>query len=83
MRTVTPCEMVPMSALSTGTEQTVGEDLVITRWRVHLPATAGIASVDRWEYGGEVYEVDGEVTAVRTRGVQRKKTVVVRKAERV
>lgn len=51
------------------TEQIVGQDSVVTRWRIYLPAGADLVYTDRVDWDGSTFEVDGEVERWKRRGV--------------
>ena len=43
------------------TEDTDGQERVVARWRIFLPAGADVLSTDRIGFSGDTYFVDGEV----------------------
>ncbi len=53
-----------------GSEDVTDENRVTTRWRLYLPGGADLEATDRVRFGGDVYEVDGQVLARRERHVR-------------
>lgn len=51
------CSVQPMA----GAEVVDGRDAVTSRWTLYAPDTADISSLDRVEYRGVAYDVDGSV----------------------
>lgn len=45
------------------TEDTDGQDRIVARWRIFLPAGSDVLSTDRIGHAGDTYFVDGEVQA--------------------
>lgn len=58
-------EVQPLSS----SEDMVGQDRTLTRWRVFLPPTADLVYTDRVEHDGATYEVDGDVERHKLRGI--------------
>lgn len=52
----------------TTSEDVVDQRQTTTRLRLILPASADAAAADRIVWGGQTYEIDGEVVAVKRRG---------------
>jgi hypothetical protein len=46
---------------SSSSENLTREDVVITRWRIFLPATVVMTAKDRVQWRGYTFEVDGDV----------------------
>lgn len=52
----------------TTSEDVVDQQQTTIRLRLILPASADVAAADRIVWGGQTYEIDGEVVAVKRRG---------------
>ncbi|MGQ4514222.1 hypothetical protein [Streptomyces sp. DW26H14] len=50
------CNMQPVDSVETVN----GNDQVVTRWRLSGPAAMGLAALDRIEWQGDTFTVDGE-----------------------
>jgi hypothetical protein len=57
--TQTGCRVQPLP----GSEQLLGRDEVVTRWRLLAPADAPLTSTNRIRWAGVDYEIDGSVQA--------------------
>ncbi|GAA3727355.1 hypothetical protein [Streptomyces tremellae] len=58
------CTMQPVDSV----ESVDGRDQVVTRWRLSGPAAMGLAVLDRIEWQGQAFEVDGEPGVHRSFG---------------
>jgi len=54
---VAGCSVQPAPAA----EYTIDRDSFITRWQVYAPSSIDVAAIDRIEWNGTSYDVDGDV----------------------
>lgn len=54
--TVTGCSVQPAPA----SEFTIDRDTFTTRWQVYAPSSIDVSPLDRIEWQGDTYEVDGD-----------------------
>lgn len=57
------CRVIPAGG---GKELIVERDEVVRRWTLFAPADADILPTDRIRYGGDIYEIDGQVRRWRS-----------------
>jgi hypothetical protein len=58
---VSPALVTPLSALTSSSENTIGGQVTITRWRLFLPAVVPIDARSRVRWRGDEFDVEGDV----------------------